>query len=149
MFIMVSVGCGRTKSVHYTDGFLQPTFGWPIKRSEFWTAKNTDHVTQIKFFQSAHVYGDGMKILESATRWHFDGTFKTFPTHFHQILSIHCLYQNRMVPAPYILLQNKERETYIKAFTSVKEILVINNYTFSVQDTLTASSSTLSGFLFL
>ncbi|RNA12247.1 hypothetical protein BpHYR1_043030 [Brachionus plicatilis] len=79
----------------------------------------------------------GMKILGSATRWHFDGTFKICPTHFHQILSIHCLNQNRMFPAAYILLQNKELETYIKAFTSVKEILVSNNYALNVQDALT------------
>ncbi|RMZ99552.1 hypothetical protein BpHYR1_050096 [Brachionus plicatilis] len=42
-----------------------------------------------------------------------------------------------MFPAAYILLQNKERETYIKAFTSVKEILVSNNCTLNVQETLT------------
>ncbi|RNA42384.1 hypothetical protein BpHYR1_046530, partial [Brachionus plicatilis] len=76
----------------------------------------------------------GMKILGIATRWHFDGTFRTCPTHFHQIL---------MFPAAYILLQNKERETYIKAFTSVKEILVSNNYTLNVQDTLTAEFQNL------
>ncbi|RNA21785.1 hypothetical protein BpHYR1_007115 [Brachionus plicatilis] len=75
-----------------------------------------------------------MKILGSAPRWHFDGTFKTCPTHFHQILSIHCLYQKRMFPAAYIMFQKKERETYIKAFISVKEILVSNNYTLNVTD---------------
>ncbi|CAF0849480.1 unnamed protein product [Brachionus calyciflorus] len=48
---------------------------------------------------------------------HLDGTFKTRPTHFHQILSIHGYYQNQMFPAGYILLQNKERETYIDALT--------------------------------
>ncbi|CAF1123146.1 unnamed protein product, partial [Brachionus calyciflorus] len=41
----------------------------------------------------------GMKILSNSTRWHLDGTFKTCPTHFHRILSIHGYYQNQMFPA--------------------------------------------------
>ncbi|CAF0992211.1 unnamed protein product [Brachionus calyciflorus] len=69
----------------------------------------------------------GMKILSNSKRWHFDGSFKTCPTHFLQIFSVHGYYQNQMYPACYILLQNKERETYVEALTKMKEILTGNN----------------------
>ncbi|CAF1011457.1 unnamed protein product [Brachionus calyciflorus] len=78
----------------------------------------------------------GMKILSNSTRWHLDGTFKTCPTYFHQILSIHVYYQNQMFPAGYILLQNKERETYKEALTHVKHVMTSKNVQINVQEAL-------------
>ncbi|CAF0967765.1 unnamed protein product [Brachionus calyciflorus] len=79
---------------------------------------------------------NGIKILSNTTRWHFDGTLKTCPAHFYQILSIHGYYQNQMFPADYILLQYKERETYIDALTQVKCILASNNLAIKIQEVL-------------
>lgn len=40
-----------------------------------------------------------LKIFGNTARWHFDGTFKTFSTHFQQIQSSHGYYNNQMFPA--------------------------------------------------
>ncbi|CAF0901770.1 unnamed protein product [Brachionus calyciflorus] len=66
----------------------------------------------------------GFNILFGSKRWHFDGTFKASPNLFKQIQTIHGIYYNQMLPAAYILLQNKEKETYVEAFTSLKQILL-------------------------
>ncbi|CAF1023023.1 unnamed protein product [Brachionus calyciflorus] len=66
----------------------------------------------------------GIKILQNSKRWHFDGTFKTCPRLFYQVLSVHGNYQNRILPADYILLQNKEQDTYIEGLSKLKEVLL-------------------------
>ncbi|CAF0708776.1 unnamed protein product [Brachionus calyciflorus] len=66
----------------------------------------------------------GIKNLQNSNRWHFDGTFKTCTRLFYQVLSVHGNYQNRILPASYILLQNKEQDTYIERLSKLKEVLL-------------------------
>ncbi|CAF1005787.1 unnamed protein product, partial [Brachionus calyciflorus] len=120
------INAKETKDIVINDVYSK------INNEQFLQFDNNNHSNRILIFMSPI----GMKILANSTRWHLDGTFKTCPTHFHQILSIHGYYQNQMFPAAYILLQNKERETYIEALTEIKLILTSNNIQIKVQELL-------------
>ncbi|RNA22895.1 hypothetical protein BpHYR1_015621 [Brachionus plicatilis] len=103
-----------------------------INCEQFLQFDNKDNKNQILIF----MFPIGMKILCNSVRWHFDGTFKTCLTYFLQIISFHGYYQNQMHPACYILLQNKERETYVEALSNLKEIFTRNNCSIVLQETL-------------
>lgn len=58
-----------------------------------------------------------------------DGTFKTSPPGFFQILVIHGYFFGRSFPLIYILMSSKQTNAYVKAFKKVNEIFNINvNY---------------------
>jgi hypothetical protein len=81
---------------------------------------NQDNNNRIIIFMSQV----GLEILSKAKRWHFDGTFKTAPKLFYQIMMIHGYCDNKMLASAYILLQNKQKATYIQSFTKLKEIVI-------------------------
>ena len=51
--------------------------------------------------------------------WLIDGTFKTAPLGFYQILTIHGYFLCRSYPLIYIFLKNKTEMTYTKAFNKI------------------------------
>ena len=51
-----------------------------------------------------------------------DGTFKTAPLGFYQILTIHGYFLGRSYPLIYIFLKNKTEMIYTKAFIKIFEI---------------------------
>ncbi len=59
--------------------------------------------------------------LATAKHWMCDGTFKMAPKLFYQLYTIHALKDNYLFPCVYILLTNKSKETYKKAFTILKQ----------------------------
>ncbi|RWS18216.1 uncharacterized protein B4U80_00328, partial [Leptotrombidium deliense] len=52
-----------------------------------------------------------MEILCNADTIFMDGTFKSAPTIFSQIFTLHCYTNKIMIPAVYCLLPNKQSET--------------------------------------
>ena len=69
---------------------------------------------RVLIFVSTH----GIKLLESE-EWFIDGTFKNAPSDFKQILTIQCIVQGEILPAAFILLQNKTTEAYVEAFQNL------------------------------
>lgn len=59
---------------------------------------------------------DNLRLLETTAHWFMDGTFKTAPTLFYQLFTVHALVNGRTVTCIYALLQNKTQDTYTKLF---------------------------------
>jgi len=55
-------------------------------------------------------------LLESI---YVDGTFEYCTKHFNRFISIHGYKDNSYVPLVFCLLQDKQRETYIKSLKSI------------------------------
>lgn len=64
-----------------------------------------------------------LNFLERSTKWYIDGTFKTVPELFHQLLTIHGDIEGIVYPLIYCLLPNKMERTYIKIFEKVREFI--------------------------
>lgn len=60
--------------------------------------------------------------LRDNRHWLADGTFKTAPSIFLQIFTVHALIKESVIPCIYALLTNKSEETYIAMFTKLKEL---------------------------
>ena len=61
---------------------------------------------------------DGLKALSASKNWHADGTFKKAAKHYYQLYIIQAWYENRMIPACWILMnrrRQKEYDTVLKA----------------------------------
>lgn len=65
--------------------------------------------------------------LNTSSQWHLDGTFKTVPKEFYQVMTIHAVKKykshNVFILCAKILLKRKDRETYNKAFEELIKIL--------------------------
>jgi len=63
----------------------------------------------------------GQQLLQSSKFWLGDGTFWSAPAPFSQVYIISALASTgRVLPACYSLLPNKETETYIRLWNSIK-----------------------------
>lgn len=63
--------------------------------------------------------------IEKSTILLMDGTFKTTPAGFYQILTIHGYFFGRSFPLFYIFMKNKSSGCYIKAFNQVNAMFPI------------------------
>jgi hypothetical protein len=71
---------------------------------------------------------EGLEIASVSPQWLIDGTFKSCPNLFYQILTIHGYFKNHHAfPFAYILLQSKDRQTYEDAFKQLRIILKLDN----------------------
>ena len=59
--------------------------------------------------------------LAKSKHWMCDGTFKFVPKLFYQLYTIHAIKDDYLFACVYILLANKTKETYIKAFRILKD----------------------------
>jgi hypothetical protein len=70
-----------------------------------------------------------LRKLELAKYWIMDKTFKTIPTIFHQLYSIHAPVGHgtnlRILPLVFALLSSKSKECYIRMFQDLQDICKI------------------------
>ena len=62
-----------------------------------------------------------LRKLCTADTVYMDGTFKSCPSPFKQIYTIHCFIVGKMFPIAYGLLPDKTRQTYIRFLNLVKQ----------------------------
>ncbi|RVD90514.1 hypothetical protein TUBRATIS_31300, partial [Tubulinosema ratisbonensis] len=62
-----------------------------------------------------------LKYLSSARCWVIDGTFKSVPKDFLQLITIHGVVFEKTLPLAYILLKSKTESTYIHCFNILKK----------------------------
>ena len=67
-----------------------------------------------------------------AEAWFADGTFDVTPPFFMQLYTIHVEIYEVITPVAFCLLPNKRKETYIKAFTCIKEAIVDRGFSLSI-----------------
>lgn len=63
-----------------------------------------------------------LKILSRMAHWFGDGTFDLCPSIFGQIYTIHGLYNKKIVPLVYVLLPNKNQDTYRQMLQVLKRL---------------------------
>jgi hypothetical protein len=68
-----------------------------------------------------------MEILRDSGNWHIDGTFKTCPSIFYQMVTIKCVISTSIVPAVYAFMEKKNKDNYIHLLTQLKSICQENN----------------------
>jgi len=70
-----------------------------------------------------------------------DGTFKTVPTLFHQLCSIHAMVETgenaKVLPLVYALMTSKSEECYIRLFQDLNDFAAENNHELNPQFILT------------
>jgi hypothetical protein len=57
-----------------------------------------------------------IKLLKSTSTWYGDGTFAVCPQIFYQLYTVNVLSSGKNLPLAYILLPDKEEQTYVKMF---------------------------------
>ena len=60
--------------------------------------------------------------LKENRHWLVDGTFKTSPSIFLQIFTVHVLIKENVIPCVYVLLTNKCEESYKLVFNKLKSL---------------------------
>lgn len=63
-----------------------------------------------------------LQILQMATDFLVDGTFKVVPEIFYQLFIIHALYRHHTVPVIYALLRRKNADTYKRLIDEIIRI---------------------------
>ena len=85
---------------------------------------SNDPDNEIDMEDNARIIGfgsdDNLKKLGDSEVWFLDGTFKTCPRLFHQIYTIHYMFNGQTFPAIYVLLTAKKQELY----SSMLELLI-------------------------
>ncbi|KAE9522326.1 hypothetical protein AGLY_017272 [Aphis glycines] len=80
----------------------------------------SDDVNRILLFSTE----ENLKILSDQCHWFIDGTFKSSPQLFTQILTIHAIKYDTVLPLVFALVPNKTRDSYTKI---IKELLNLEN----------------------
>ncbi|KAF7694710.1 hypothetical protein CDIK_2008 [Cucumispora dikerogammari] len=62
------------------------------------------------------------KFLKKNDTWCIDGTFKTVPSHFYQLVTIHGDVLGKYFPLCYILLESKTEQNYVLSFNKLTEL---------------------------
>lgn len=73
---------------------------------------------------------ENLKLLAKATYFIIDGTFKTAPTIYYQLYSIHAPVgkeNSRLLPLVYALMSKKNTDAYLKLFTQLTKIAERNS----------------------
>ena len=80
-------------------------------------------------------------LLKESVNWIMDGTFKTVPTLFHQLYSIHAMVGTgenaKVLPLVYALMTSKSEECYIRLFQDLNDFAAENNHELNPQFILT------------
>lgn len=63
-----------------------------------------------------------LHLLARSTDWYSDGTFKTVPTIYEQLYTIHGLRNNVSIPLVYALLPNKSQRCYREFLSALKDL---------------------------
>lgn len=66
------------------------------------------------------------KYIAKSKVWLVDGTFKTSPHNFYQLLIMHGVVFGRSFPLLYILMSDKSESSYKYAFTEIKKLFTIS-----------------------
>lgn len=56
--------------------------------------------------------------------WACDGTFKTSPSLLFQLITIHAIIRGLCVPRLFALLPDKKEQTYVRLFTSIRNLRI-------------------------
>ena len=64
--------------------------------------------------------------MARSNMWYLDRTFKSRPLLFSQLYVIHYEYQRHVVPGVFVLMENRQEQTYADVLTVVQNELPVN-----------------------
>ena len=64
-----------------------------------------------------------LQFLSTCLNFYADGTFKTVPSMFEQLYTIHSVKNGLTIPLIFGLLPNKKEQTYVKFLRQIKVLL--------------------------
>jgi hypothetical protein len=70
---------------------------------------------------------DNLRHLSRSKTIYMDGTFKTCPTLFTQMFSVHALVCDHVVPLVYVLLVDKSCKTYFSVFNYIRNAMSLDS----------------------
>jgi len=63
-----------------------------------------------------------MELLARSQNWYADGTFKTAPPLFQQVYTIHVRQHGTIIPAVFVLMNERSTNAYVRILTELKNI---------------------------
>ncbi|XP_025192763.1 uncharacterized protein LOC112592834 [Melanaphis sacchari] len=69
---------------------------------------------------------EGLELMSESEHWFADGTFKSAPSIFTQIYTIHVLIYNTVIPVVFALLPDKSTSTYSYLIKTLKSHIPLN-----------------------
>lgn len=63
-----------------------------------------------------------LQTMQDAEHWMCDGTFKVSPNLFYQVYTVHALIRNNVIPCVFVLLPNKQKDTYSRMWSEIKSL---------------------------
>ena len=60
-----------------------------------------------------------LQLMSNSQHWFADGTFKTTPSLFDQLYTIHGIKYNNVIPLVFILMPNRDEQTYLRVFNEL------------------------------
>lgn len=87
-----------------------------------------------------------IQIMKNASEWMTDATFKICPTLFFQVLVVHAIFHGHVFPCMYVIMPDKDQQTYEQIFAVVKDLIdgvapttVIADFELGLQNALTST----------
>ena len=115
--------CGLSTPSHRMDIVFSIEYMKTFKNDDFLLFDSGMEEERILIFST---YAN-LDVLTSCQHLFCDGTFKTVPTLFEQLYTIHGLKNGFCIPLIFALLPNKKEETYVSFLRSVKELARLSN----------------------
>ena len=133
----------RNKNFPNNDIYLNNLFNYKYKLSDdknisekcFCLAKTEYINPQTNKVEKYLIYSTDfqLKLFVASKHIYIDGTFKSVPSSFYQLLTIHSFNKltQKIIPVVFILMNAKTGNLYHNVFLKLKEILLLSDYKFN------------------
>lgn len=112
-------GANYPKNPLFIEELVVPdNFKFSDKGEEFLLYDSADNKNRMFVFTTKR----NLLLLSQNSEWYSDGTFKTCPSLFKQLYTIHIIKNNKSIPLVYALLPNKTQITYIHLLEKLKQL---------------------------
>ena len=89
-----------------------------MQMNNFFLYDSEDCLNRIIIFTTKR----NLQLLSTTNFWYADGTFKTVPSLFNQLYTIHGVINNDVLPLVYILMSKRTESSYRKLFFELKTL---------------------------
>ena len=136
----------RNKNFPKNETYLTNLFNYKIKLSEdknmkekcFCLAKGEYFNPQTNNVEKYLIYSTDfqLNLFTSSKHIYIDGTFKSVPSNYYQLVTLHCFNKltQKVLPVIFILMNFKTGTLYNNVFSKIREIILLNNYKYKFKN---------------